>query len=249
MDIINIESVSKTFYNNRTNENIQIIEDITMTIVPREFCCLLGPSGCGKTTLLRMIAGLEKPSSGELMMEGKPIEGPGWERGLIFQDYVLFPWRNVKKNVEFGLEARGLKSHFREYRSREFIDLVGLSGFDEHYPNELSGGMQQRVGLARVLANDSKVLLMDEPFGSLDAQTREVMQAELLRIWGAAHKTVIFVTHDIEEALFLSDRIVVLTPRPGSIREIINCEAPRPRERDSDSFLTMLRHIKGLLKH
>jgi NitT/TauT family transport system ATP-binding protein len=249
MAIFNIEGVSKRFFNPRTNHEVTALEDISVQINDGEFFCLLGPSGCGKTTLLRIFAGLESPSQGRLLMDDELVNGPSWERGLIFQDYVLFPWRNVRKNVEFGLEARGIEKEIRKKTANEYINLVGLAGFELAYPSELSGGMQQRVGLARVLANESKVLLMDEPFGSLDAQTREVMQFELLRIWDTAKKTIVFVTHDIEEALFLSDRIAVMSPRPGRIKELLTCDMKRPRERDSDDFLKALRNIKQLLQH
>lgn len=223
------------------------LEDISLEIREGEFFCVLGPSGCGKTTFLRLVAGLESLTDGKLLMGGRPIQGPSWERGLIFQDHVLFPWRNVQKNVEFGLEARGLHKEERSQRAKQFIELVGLQGFERAYPSELSGGMQQRVGLARVLANDSKILLMDEPFGSIDAQTREVLQNELLKIWQISKKTIFFVTHDIEESVYLSDRITVMTQRPGKIREIITVTMNRPRVRESDEFLKLVKYIRGLI--
>jgi len=247
MGVITAENIKKVFFNPRTKNIVNALGEVSLDIEEGEFFCLLGPSGCGKTTFLRMIAGLEIPSNGKLLMAGESIQGPNWERGLIFQDHVLFPWRNVQKNVEFGLEARGIKKEERADRAKEFIELVGLKGFEKAYPSELSGGMQQRVGLARVLANDSKVLLMDEPFGSVDAQTREVLQNELLNIWKISKKTIFFVTHDIEESVYLADRIGIMTPRPGKIREVITVNKNRPRERESDEFLKLVKYIRGLI--
>ncbi len=247
MGIIVAENIKKLFFNPRTKNLVNALENISLEVNEGEFFCLLGPSGCGKTTFLRMIAGLEVLTEGKLLMDGEPIKGPSWERGLIFQDHVLFPWRNVQKNVEFGLEARGIKKEERAERARQFIELVGLSSFESAYPSELSGGMQQRVGLARVLANDSKILLMDEPFGSVDAQTREVLQNELLRIWQINKKTIFFVTHDIDESLYMADRIAVMTSRPGKIKEIITVNINRLRKRDSNEFLDLVKYIKGLI--
>jgi NitT/TauT family transport system ATP-binding protein len=249
MPIIITENVRKIFFNPRTKNILNALEGINLELNEGEFLCVVGPSGCGKTTFLRLVAGLEGLTEGKLLMEGKSIQGPSWERGLIFQDHVLFPWRNVIKNVEFGLEARGIKKEERVLRAKQFIDLVGLSGFESAYPSELSGGMQQRVGLARVLANDSKVLLMDEPFGSVDAQTREVLQNELLKIWQVNKKTIFFVTHEIEESVYLADRIAVMTSRPGKIKEIITVDINRPREKDSNKFLDLVKYIKGLIMH
>lgn len=209
------------------------VSDVNLDVDEEEFVCLLGPSGCGKTTLLRLAAGLDSPTEGELLLDGKKIEGVNKECGFVFQEYVLFPWRTVKGNIEFGPEVKGLQKEERERISKYYIDLVGLSGFENHYPHELSGGMKQRVGIARAYANNPKLLLMDEPFGALDAQTRNFMQAELLRIWEKEHKSALFVTHSVDEAVYLADRIVVMTARPGTVKEVFTVNLPRPRVRTS----------------
>ena len=191
---------------------------------------LVGPSGCGKSTFLNILLGLLKPDSGELSLNGKQINGPGQERAMVFQEFGLLPWRTVLANVELGLELKGVAASIRRERALELIKLVGLEGFQDHYPHELSGGMKQRVGLARALATEPEVLLMDEPFAALDAQTRDLMQAELLQIWERTKKTVLFVTHSIEEAAYLSDRVVVMTARPGRMKNVIKIDLPRPRD-------------------
>jgi NitT/TauT family transport system ATP-binding protein len=191
--------------------------------------------------VLRLIAGLEQLTSGELFEDGKLVTGPGPDRGMVFQEFALFPWRTVKKNIEFGLEIKGVPREKRTKIAEEYIDLVNLEGFEEAYPHELSGGMKQRVGIARALANEPDVLLMDEPFGSLDAQTRNIMQKELLRIWEKTKITVIFVTHSVDEAVYLADKIVVLTARPGTVKKIIDISLPRPRDRTSKEF-ARIRH-------
>jgi len=227
--------------------SLNVIDDIDFDLKLGELLCIVGPSGCGKTTILRAIAGLEKPSGGRICLEGKTIEGPGPDRGMVFQDPALFPWRNSLKNVEFGLEIKGMGREEKERIARSSMDLVGLEDFSHSYPYQLSGGMQQRVGLARALANDPEMLLMDEPFGALDAQTRNSMQDELLRIWGETKKTVMFVTHSVDEAIYLGDRILVLSARPASIREEIKVQIERPRDRTGEQFNDLRKEVLGLL--
>jgi NitT/TauT family transport system ATP-binding protein len=195
-----------------------------------EFLSIVGPSGCGKSTFLNVLLGLLRADGGDLTMAGRSIAGPGSDRAMVFQEFGLLPWRTVEANVGLGLELKGVSAAERRQVSRRFIDMVGLTGFEDHYPHELSGGMKQRVGLARALATDPDVLLMDEPFAALDAQTRDLMQVELLRIWQAARKTVLFVTHQIEEAVYLSDRVMVMTRRPGHAKKTFAIDLPRPRD-------------------
>lgn len=197
------------------------LEDITLDVRAGEFLALVGPSGCGKSTLLDLLGGLTVPTSGRILLDGRPIGGPGRDRGIVFQQYALFPWRTSAQNVEFGLDIAGLKAGQRREVARHFLDLVGLSGFADRYPHELSGGMKQRVAIARSLAYDPEVLLMDEPFAALDAQTRETLQGELLRIWRATGKTIVFITHAIDEAVVLGQRVAVMTSRPGRIKQVI----------------------------
>ncbi|MDY6931945.1 MAG: ABC transporter ATP-binding protein [Halobacteriota archaeon] len=212
-------------------DDFTAIEDASFVVEDGEFVCILGPSGCGKTTLLRMIGGLDDITGGEIILGDRSVSGPGSDRGFVFQEYTLFPWRNAQKNVEFGLEIQGVDRVEREKIAERYIDLVGLKGFVDRYPKELSGGMKQRVAIARALASNPEILLMDEPFGALDAQTRNLMQVELLRIWEKEHKTILFVTHSVDEAVFLADRVFVLTTSPGKIREIIEINVKRPRKR------------------
>jgi len=209
------------------------VSDVDLEVADGEFVCLLGPSGCGKTTILRMAAGLDAPTEGELLLDSKKIEGVNKECGFVFQEYVLFPWRTVKGNIEFGPEMKGIRKEERERISQHYIDLVGLNGFENHYPHELSGGMKQRVGIARAYANSPKLLLMDEPFGALDAQTRNLMQGELLRIWQEEHISALFVTHSVDEAVYLADRVMVMSARPGMVKDIFEIDIPRPRVRTS----------------
>ncbi len=234
---IRIRNLSKSFVDRDDPTNVvHAVRDFNLDIEEGEFVCVVGPSGCGKTTLLRCLAGLEEPTKGEIRVGGVPLEGAGAERGYVFQSFALFPWRTVRRNIEFGLELKGMTKEERNRISDEYIDLVGLQGFEDAHPKELSGGMQQRVGLARALVNDPEVLLMDEPFGSLDAQTRNIMQTEVLKIWNRTHKTIIFVTHSVDESIYLADRVVVLTARPASIKAIFPVDLPRPRDRASDPF-------------
>ena len=234
---IEIESLSKTFIKGR--KEVRALADFDLVVPDAQFVCLLGPSGCGKTTVLRILAGLESKSFGVVKIKGKEVARAGSDRGMVFQEFALFPWRSVRKNIEFGLEIKKMPEAERREVSSKYIDLVGLGGFEDAHPKELSGGMKQRVGIARALANEPAVLLMDEPFGSLDAQTRNLMQKELLRIWSATKKTILFVTHSVDEAVFLADRIVVMTARPGMVREDIGVDLPRPRDRTSKEFISV----------
>lgn len=206
------------------------LNDISFKTHRREFVCVIGPSGCGKSTLIRILAGLEMPTSGELLLDGKPVHGPGADRGMVFQGYTLFPWLTVKKNVMFGLKMNGLSAGQAEREALQWLDLVGLAKFAHVYPHQLSGGMKQRVAIARALANRPRILLMDEPFGALDAQTRAKMQSYLLDIWRNIDITILFITHDLDEAIFLADRILVLRANPGEVQELIEVPVPRPRD-------------------
>jgi NitT/TauT family transport system ATP-binding protein len=207
-----------------------VLNDISFKTHRREFVCVIGPSGCGKSTLIRILAGLEWPTSGQVLLDGKPVDGPGADRGMVFQGYTLFPWLTVKKNVMFGLKMNGLSRGQAEREALQWLDLVGLSKFADVYPHQLSGGMKQRVAIARALANRPRILLMDEPFGALDAQTRAKMQAYLLDIWRNIDITIVFITHDLDEAILLADRILVLKANPGEVEELIEVPVPRPRE-------------------
>jgi len=205
------------------------LKDINLHVREGEFLALVGPSGCGKSTLLDILAGLARPTSGVVSIDGKTITGPALDRGIVLQGYALFPWRTVRENVEFGLEIKKVPKGERRTISSRFVKLVGLEGFEDRFPHELSGGMKQRVAIARALAYDPEVLLMDEPFAAVDAQTRESLQDELLRIWEETKKTIVFVTHSIEEAVFLADRVAVLTANPGTVKEVVTIDLPRPR--------------------
>ena len=209
---------------------VTALSNFNLEVGRGEFVSIVGPSGCGKSTFLNMLLGLIQPGAGEMRIDGTPITGPGQERAMVFQEFGLLPWRTVQANVELGLELKGVPAAQRAARGRDLINLVGLNGFERHYPHELSGGMKQRVGLARALATDPEVLLMDEPFAALDAQTRDLMQMELLQIWERTNKTVLFVTHSIEEAAYLSDRVIVMTARPGRTKNIVKIDLPRPRD-------------------
>src|SRR5947199_4469800 len=208
-------------YRPATGRPVLALEDVSLDITAREFVALLGPSGCGKSTLLYLIGGFLPTETGRIVIEGKSIGAPGPDRGIVFQHFALFPWKTVRGNVLYGLERMGLAREEREKRAQSFIDLVGLTGFEDNYPSQLSGGMKQRAAIARTLAFDPKILLMDEPFGALDAQTRHLMQTELLGIWERSRKTVIFVTHDVQEAVYLAERVAVMSARPGRIKAIV----------------------------
>jgi NitT/TauT family transport system ATP-binding protein len=217
-------------FKSKNREPVTALSDFSLEVNRGEFVSVVGPSGCGKSTFLNLLLGLIHPDAGEMRLDGAPIAGPGQERAMVFQEFGLLPWRTVRANVELGLELKGVSSAERSGHATELIKLVGLQGFERHYPHELSGGMKQRVGLARALATEPQVLLMDEPFAALDAQTRDLMQAELLQIWERTKKTVLFVTHSIEEAAYLSDRVMVMTARPGRAKEILKINLPRPRD-------------------
>jgi NitT/TauT family transport system ATP-binding protein len=238
---IQIDHLRKVF---KTDEKETVaIEDFSLEIRKGELISIVGPSGCGKTTLLRCIAGLEEPTSGTIRSGDKVFSEPGPDRGMVFQDFALFPWRSVRRNVEFGLEMSGRSSEERRALSDKYLALVGLEKFADSRVHELSGGMKQRVGIARALINQPDILLMDEPFGALDAQTRNIMQGELLKIVSKTDQTIVFVTHSVDEAVFISDRIAILTKRPAQIKEIVNIPWPRPRDRASPDFVAMRKHI------
>lgn len=227
--MIEVKGLSKYFAGRGRALPVQALHDVNLTIHDNEFVTILGPSGCGKTTLLRNIAGLVPWDAGEVIVDGTAVTGPSPDRAMVFQSFALLPWATVLRNVSIGLEIRGDPRREREARARELIERVGLKGFEDRLPGELSGGMQQRVGLARALAVDPSVLLMDEPFGALDEQTRRLLQEELLRIWEQTPKTVVFITHSMEEAVLLGDRIVLMSARPGRVEEIIEVPLERPR--------------------
>jgi NitT/TauT family transport system ATP-binding protein len=216
-----IQGVSH-IYRPPSGREVLALEDVSLDVQPREFLALLGPSGCGKSTLLYLLGGFLPTETGQILIEGNPVGAPGPDRGIVFQHFALFPWKTVRANILYGLERMGLAREERAQRAQSFIDLVGLSGFEDSYPSQLSGGMKQRTALARTLAFDPKILLMDEPFGALDAQTRSLMQAELLGIWQRTPKTVIFVTHDVQEAVYLADRVAVMSARPGRIKAMVD---------------------------
>lgn len=241
---IQIQGVNKIFASD--DREVVALKDINLDIPSGQFVCLLGPSGCGKSTLLNAIAGFSLPSSGSIAADGKVVNGPGPERGMVFQEYALFPWMTVEKNIAFGLEIKGQSKSQIEQTVSALLQKLGLSDFRQRYPKDLSGGMRQRVAIARVLALDSPILLMDEPFGALDALTRRSLQDELLRIWSELGKTVIFVTHSIEEAIYLADRIVVMTYRPGTIKRDMLIELPRLRDPASAEFNALKREL-GML--
>ena len=228
-EVGHIKAESLTVAFGQEGTAIVAIENLTFEIQPREFVCFLGTSGCGKSTILNSIAGFIVPTSGSLSMDGVEVSQPDPARGIVFQQYALFPWLTVAQNIEFGPRMRSLGSRARRELVQGYVEMVGLQGFERNYPDTLSGGMQQRVAIARALANDPSVLLMDEPFGSLDAQTRSMMQELLLEIWQKSHKTVVFVTHDVDEAVFLADRILILTARPGRVKKEMAIVLPRPR--------------------
>jgi len=235
----------------RGNEELEVLHDINLSVEEGEFVSFVGASGCGKTTLLRVIHGLIPPTKGNVSVGGNVVDGPTSERGFVLQQDSLLPWRTVLRNVTFGLEVQNKEGKEAEARARELLHLVGLDGFESHYPLEISGGMRQRVNLARALAVDPEVLLMDEPFAALDAQTREVMQGELLRIWEQRRKTVLFVTHQIDEAVYLSDRVIVFSARPGRVRKDLKIDLPRPRPlsiKRSPEFLELVDAIWSLIE-
>lgn len=227
-EYISANDVNLTF-RPKNRDPVNALNGFNVGVDQGQFVSIVGPSGCGKSTFLNVLLGLIPPDTGEMIVNGRKVKGPGQDRAMVFQEFGLLPWRTVMNNVELGLELQGVPAAQRRRTCQGFIDMVGLAGFEGHYPHELSGGMKQRVGLARALASDPDVLLMDEPFAALDAQTRDIMQAELLRIWQEAKKTVLFVTHQIEEAVYLSDHVIVMTKRPGRTKKIVDIDLPRPR--------------------
>ena len=243
---LKIDNVKK-IYNSRNGEMIAL-NGVNLDIAENEFICVVGPSGCGKSTLLNIIAGLLEPTSGAVYCDGKKVEGTGTERGVVFQQYALFPWMSVKKNVMFGLKLQGIKGKEAEEKAMKYIKMVQLEDFLDHYPKELSGGMKQRVAIARAYAVNPSVLLMDEPFGALDAQTRTQLQSELLETWEKEQKTCFFITHDVDEAIILAQKVIIMSARPGRIKEIVNIDIPYPRTQEtkmSPEFLELKNHIWG----
>ena len=244
--VLGVDQLGKTF----NDGEITALERIDFAVHRREFICVIGASGCGKSTLIRIIAGLDYPTSGRVLLDGREVEGPSPDRGMVFQEYTLFPWLTVKKNVMFGLRMTGKGHDWATSEALEWIELVGLTDFADAYPHELSGGMKQRVAIARALANKPRILLMDEPFGALDAQTRSRMQSYLLQIWQNVDVTVLFITHDLDEAIYLADRIVVLGAHPGHIQEIIEVPVSRPRHPDQlldPYFLATRKRLEELI--
>jgi NitT/TauT family transport system ATP-binding protein len=240
------------YYQPRTGGRLLALENVNLTVDEGEFVTIVGPSGCGKTTFINIADGLLKPTGGKILLDGQEVKGPGTDRAMVFQDACLLPWRTVIKNVMFGLECRGHRDGPAEReRAMKFIKLVGLGGFEDHYPHELSGGMQQRCNLARALTVDPEVLIMDEPFAALDAQTREIMQLELLRIWNEARKTVLFITHQINEAIYLADRVIIFGARPGRVKDVLKIDIPRPRNlavKRSKQFLEYEDYLWGQIE-
>jgi NitT/TauT family transport system ATP-binding protein len=244
---IAFQNVHKTFRDAREGRKVHAIEDLSLGIERGEFVTIIGPSGCGKTTLLNILAGFEQPTAGQVLLEGRPIEGPGADRGVVFQEYALFPWLTLRQNVEYGPREHGLPASVVRERADRTLAMVRLAGAENRYPHELSGGMRQRAALARVLVNDPKILLMDEPFAALDAQTRGRLQQEVARLWTETRKTVFFVTHSVEEAVLLADRVVAMSALPGRIKADVRIDLPRPRDPTSPSFNDHRRMLESLL--
>ncbi|MCO5146043.1 MAG: ABC transporter ATP-binding protein [Aquamicrobium sp.] len=245
---ISASGVSKRYVIRRTGKTFLALDNVNLDIEEGEFLCIVGPSGCGKSTFLQMVAGLEPVTDGSLLIDGKPVSGPGADRGMVFQSYALFPWRTVLANIEFGLEIKGIPAARRREIAMNAAHSVGLRGFEHSYPRELSGGMKQRVGIARALANEPSIILMDEPFAALDAQTREMLQAELLSIWREQKRTVLFITHSVQEAVFLGSRIAIMSARPGHIKKIIDVDLPYPRDITSPAFGALMKPVYDELK-
>lgn len=244
---IEFDTVQKVF--GKPPSQVIALDGLSLTVNDGEFMCILGPSGCGKSTLLFMASGLEKPTRGVVRNDGKTVTGPGADRGMLFQQFALYPWRSARRNIEFGLEIRGIPAEERWKRARVWLDIMGLAQFANAYPHQLSGGMQQRIAIARLLVNEPEVLLMDEPFASLDAQTRTALGEELVRVWQHYQRTVLFVTHSIDEAIMLADRLVVMTRRPGRIKVDMPIQIPRPRDPASDEFNHLRKTITEFIRH
>lgn len=245
MGKVSFSGISKVYADQ--GKPVTALSDVSFDIEDGQFCAILGHSGCGKTTLLNMVAGFETPSRGTITVDGRPVAGPGWERTMIFQDYALFPWATVRENIAFGLEMKAVPEASRAAIVEHHVNLVGLGGFADSFPHQLSGGMRQRVAIARALAVSPHVLLMDEPFAALDDQNRRYMQQELIRIWHREPKTVMLVTHSIDEAILLADVIVVMTSRPGRINEIVPVTIPTPRDEDGADYIALKRHLRALI--
>ncbi len=246
--ILEVKDLDKVF--DTAQGQVSALKKINFKTHRREFVCVIGPSGCGKSTLIRILAGLEQPSSGQVLLDGQPKSTPGPDRGMVFQGYTLFPWLSIKKNVMFGLQMSGKAKTHAESEAMQWIELVGLSKFANAYPHQLSGGMKQRVAIARALANQPRILLMDEPFGALDAQTRFKMQTNLIDIWRNIDITILFITHDLDEAIYLADRILVLKANPGEVQELIEVPVPRPRNPEqflSPEFLATKKRLEALI--
>ncbi len=246
--VLDVDNLGRRF--DSAKGPITALRDINLQVRKREFVSVIGPSGCGKSTFIKIIAGLDSPTSGQACIDGTKITGPSSERGMVFQGYTLFPWLSVRRNVMFGMRMKGVKKRTAERQADEWLELVGLAKFADHYPGQLSGGMKQRVAIARALANEPRILLMDEPFGALDAQTRASMQSHLLKIWESVDVTVLFITHDLDEAIYLSDRIVVLGAHPGRVLEVIDVPVSRPRSNEqclSGHFLATKRRLEELI--
>jgi NitT/TauT family transport system ATP-binding protein len=243
-----VNSVSKIYGERHASDSVVALRDVTFEVPDNQFCSILGHSGCGKTTLLNIAAGFERATTGAVTVDGVPIDLPGWRNTMIFQEYALFPWMSVSHNIAFGLEMKGIAKREREEVTRHYIGLVGLQGFENKLPHQLSGGMRQRVAIARALAVCPSLLLMDEPFAALDAQNRAFMQDELVRIWQDEPKTVLLVTHSIDEAIKLSDCIAVMTSRPGRIKEFVRVDLPRPRDEDDPAYIALKRQLRDLIR-
>jgi NitT/TauT family transport system ATP-binding protein len=247
--VLEVRDLTRSFATAR-GAAVTALKNLNFATHRREFTCILGPSGCGKSTLIRLLAGLDEPTSGQVLLDGKPVSGPCPDRGMVFQGYTLFPWLTVKRNVMFGLQMDGMGNGPAEAEALQWLDLVGLTKFKDAYPAQLSGGMKQRVAIARALAPNPRVLLMDEPFGALDAQTRAQMQHHLLQIWRNVEVTILFITHDLDEAIYLADRILVLKAHPGEVQELIEVPVPRPRDPGqtaSPEFLAVRRRLEELI--
>lgn len=244
-----IDQVGKVF--STKGGEMVALDRTSFKVKEGEFITILGPSGCGKSTILRIVAGLEEPSSGHVYLDGREVNGPGPDRGMVFQSYTLYPWLTVEDNIAFGLKLKGTSQRQCKEVAQHYLELIGLSGFEKHYPIQLSGGMKQRVAIARALANDPEILLMDEPFGALDAQTRSIMQEILLKAWEESKKTILFITHDVEESIFLADSVYVMTARPGRLKENIPVSLPRPRDyniKSSSEFLSLKKRLLELIR-
>ena len=248
MSLIEIDHVTRLFDDPKRGSAVKALDDVSVHVARNEFLCLLGPSGCGKSTLLNLIAGFDKPTSGSVRVGGQSITAPGADRGVVFQQPTLMPWLTVWENVAFHLTMQGVGKEIRRKKAQHYIEMVNLKGFENHYPSELSGGMNQRVGIARALLMNPEVILMDEPFGALDEQTKMEMHAELVRIWRDSQSTIVFVTHGIEESLALGTHVAVMSARPGRIREMLTIDLPRPRDSTSPQFNDTKRRILQLLR-